>query len=105
MPNGKNVNVYVVTTDKGCVVRPAHAIVDRGDTLTWHNLLGDAVTLLVPDARIYGGAVTQPIPAGAKWASPAVLPACPRNFYAYGVYCHAAGLFAEGESHPGMIVG
>lgn len=95
------VEVVVVRTPKGFVVRPAYVVVGVGDRIRWRNYTSDRIQVLLPNRtpgeerlahdRSYN--YTTVIPAGAA-----------AGFHPYAVYSNEARDFCMGESMPGVII-
>ena len=81
-------------------VYPPHQIAHQGDSLVWHNTTNGAVEVC-PNPLLFGNGNPVNIP-GRNSSGPQAIVAGP-GFYPYVVDC-GGGVFAEGGSHPGVIV-
>jgi hypothetical protein len=106
-----SVEVVVVKTPKGYVVRPAYVVVGRGDTLVWQNL-----THRNPEHPVPGEAIEISFPDSHALGAPRLLDAVhgdfaleiPRDaapgFHPYAVFSQRARDYCVGESTPGVII-
>ncbi len=108
MPQPETIEIVVVKTPKGYIVRPAYVIARKGDVLVWINLTGKDPEK--PDLAKEG--ITVNIPCGALGTPTAVetrvqttIPTtAPYGFHTYSVYSKRKGGYCKGESTPGIII-
>jgi hypothetical protein len=102
-----DIDIAVVKTPKGYVVRPACVIVRAGDTLLFHNLTGkvpatpkagEGIVVNFPTSQLFKFA------AEPECVKVAVPPGLSYGFHPYSVYSQRANDFCKGESTPGIII-
>ena len=102
MDEPKRVEIVVVKTPSGYLVRPAYARAKPGDTLVFSNYTALAIEVMLPKRTAFGvftasgdsGEGSAPVSGDAA-----------NGFYPYAVYSHEAKDFCVGKSSPGVIIG
>ena len=84
---------------EGYLVDPGHQVAANGDVLVWENKT-DSAAEVFPDPRLFGWGKPITVP-GKKQSSAQEIRSGP-GFYPYA--CECRGEYAEGGSHPGVIV-
>lgn len=97
-----NVEVVVVRTPKGYLVRPAYVIVQGGDTIRWRNLTRRGIQVLLP--RVTPGADSFREDRETGEAQILIPEGAATGFYPYAVYSAEANDTCLGESGPGVII-
>ncbi len=103
-----DVEIVIVKTPKGFVVRPAYVLASRGDRLIWHNLTGKSPGLVADgegiDIQIPCGRLGSPSGVGPMRVATTIPMDAPYGFHAYSVYSQRAKGYCKGESTPGVII-
>jgi hypothetical protein len=97
-----NVDVVVVRTPKGYLVRPGYVIARRGDSITWKNCTQAPIEVLLP--RHYPGRDTLRQLNRRGETRIRVPRNAPLGFFPYNVYSVEANDLCIGESTPGVII-
>lgn len=97
-----NIEVVVVKTPNGYLVRPAYVIAGGGDRIVWKNCTKRRIEVLLP--RGTPGAKSFRENARTGEAVIAVPRRAAPGFYPYAVYSAEANDLCIGESGPGVII-
>lgn len=97
--------IVVVSTAKGCFVRPGHALVDRDQPIRFLNATDGPVKLLFPtgETLFEDRAQILDVTSGQDILTATVV-APIGSQHDYAVFCLELNELAEGESHPTVIV-
>ena len=102
MDEPKRVEIVVVKTPSGYLVRPAYALAKAGDWLDFYNYTALKIEVMLPKGTVFGAFT----PSGDKGEGSVRLTAeAAKGFYPYAVYSHEANDFCVGKSSPGVIIG
>jgi plastocyanin len=105
---GRTIEVRVFVKARRCLVRPADAFVQVGDTIRWLNLTGRALEFLLPAGMPLVGHAPRPVGGGRSGTRQdyevQITADAPAGAHAYAVFSSAANAFGEGESSPHVIV-
>ncbi len=93
------VEVVVVKTPKGFVVRPAYVVVNRGDRIIWRNCTRGRIQVLLPEGTPGARSLDYDRSGDASMVVAAGV-----GFHPYAVYSTQARDFCLGESMPGVII-
>lgn len=97
------VEIVVVKTPTGHLVRPAYARARPGDTLVWYNYTGLRIQVMLP--RTTPGLASFRETGDNGEARLAIPEHVERGFHPYAVFSEEARDFCLGESSPGVIIG
>jgi hypothetical protein len=95
------VEVAVVKTPRGFLVRPAYVVVTPGDRINWRNCTSGRIQILLPSGTPGAASLAYDGEGNASLRVPAGAAA---GFRPYAVYSTEARDFCMGESMPGVII-
>lgn len=97
----KNKIVTITRDGAACKVAPRALEVNPGDTVTFHNVTGKSVSLLMSDETVFEEYRLKIEP---KLKASTVVRDVPSGEYPYAVFCREIDDFAQASSMPIIIV-
>lgn len=96
--------VAITSSNKGCFVHPAHALVDTMQEVRFVNATRGPVELHFPTGETLFADGTKVIPIDSVEAKTPIVVAAIGTEHPYAVFCEQGNELAEGLSHPSLIV-
>jgi hypothetical protein len=94
-------SVAIIDEGSSCKITPGEILAAKVDTVSFHNLTGDDITIMFPDGNLFGK-TTYPI----KFDEAIILPVfnqAVKQVYTYTVYCNRIQGFAH-ATIPRIII-